>query len=52
MCLLEVAKKLRYLWVNSVQVAREATSSVDIQGTLEQKVGGGFDIHPAITERV
>ena len=32
-------KSFRYLWVNSVQVAREGVSFVNIQGTMQQKVG-------------
>ena len=43
---------LSYLWVNSVQVALEGTSFVDIRGTLMYRVGGGFNLHPIVTERV
>ena len=48
----KLQRSLRYLWVNSVQVAHEGAFYVNIQGTLEWKMGGGFDVHPAITERV
>ena len=44
---------LRYLLVNSVQVAHEGASFVNIVGTLElKKMGGGLDVDPAITDRV
>ena len=44
-------RSLRYLWVISIQVTHEGASFVDIRGTLEYKVGGGFDVHLALTER-
>ena len=50
-CVCQTQKSLRYLWVNSVQVAHEGASFVDIRGTLEYKVGGRLNAHPAITER-
>ena len=48
----KLQRSLRYLWVNSVQVAHEGASFVNIRGKLEQKMGGEFDFHPAITERI
>ena len=45
-------KGLRYLCVNSAQVAHEVASFVDIRSTLEHEVGGGLDAHPAITGTV
>ena len=48
-----VCQKLqRNLWVNSVEVAHEGASFINIRGTLEWKMSGGFDVHPTITERV
>ena len=47
----KLQRSLRYLWVNSVQVAHEGASFVDIRGTLEYKVGGRLNAHPTITER-
>ena len=41
-----------HLRVNSVQVAHEGASFVDTRRALESKVGGGFDVHPAVTEWV
>ena len=48
----EVAEKLRYLWVNSVQVAYDGASFIDVRAILEWKVGGRFDIYAAITKSV
>ena len=48
----KLQRSLRYLWVNYVQVAHEGAFFVEILGTLEWKVEGGFDVHPAIAERV
>ena len=41
-------RSLRYLRVNSIQVAYDHASFVDVRGTLEQTVGGGFNLHFAI----
>ena len=43
---------MRYLSVNPVHVAHEGASFADIRGTLEWKVGGGFDVHPTFTDSV
>ena len=48
----KLQRSLRYLWLNSIQVAHEGASFVNIGGTLELKMNGGFNVHPAITERV
>ena len=48
----EVAKKLKYLRINSVQVAHKGACFVDMQGALEKKMGGVFEVHTAIAERV
>ena len=48
----KLQRSLRYLWVNSVQVAHEGASFADIRGTLEWKGGGGFDIHSTFTDSV
>ena len=47
-----ISKKECVNSVNSVQVAHEGAYFVNIRETLEQKMGGGFDVHPAITERI
>ena len=48
----KLQRSLRYLWVSSVQVTHEDASFVNIGGTLELKMSGGFDVHPSITETV